>query len=69
MVLDMYLSRHTYVKRWDHQPEEKKFFVEVTRGGVATHVQPSKVTEVVEEVGYWRKANAIHGWFVYRSTW
>jgi hypothetical protein len=26
-------------------------------------IVPSKVTEIKEEVAYWRKSNHIHGWF------
>ena len=29
-----------------------------------SHVKPERVKGIVEEVGYWRKANAIHDWFV-----
>jgi len=28
------------------------------------HIDKTRVTYVIEEVGYWRKANAIHMWFV-----
>lgn len=66
MGLDMYLSKRTYVKRWDHQPMEKVVSVTVTRGGVPhPGVQPDRVSYVIEEVMYWRKANAIHRWFVH----
>lgn len=27
-------------------------------------IKPGRVTEIIEEVAYWRKANAIHRWFV-----
>jgi hypothetical protein len=61
----MYLYRRTYVQRWDHQKDEDKFWVTVTRGGEPyTEIDPKKVSYVTEQVGYWRKANAIHNWFV-----
>jgi len=65
MGLDMYISKKTYVKQWDHQKPENKFEVTVTKGGMAyTAIRPERVTYVVEQVAYWRKANAIHAWFV-----
>ena len=65
MGLDMYLSKKTYVQRWDHQSPEETYNVEVTQGGNSVdHIQPNRVSYVEEQVGYWRKANAIHKWFV-----
>ncbi len=32
MGLDMYLSKKTYVKQWDHQSPEEKYEVVVTKG-------------------------------------
>lgn len=61
----MYLSKKTYVKRWGHNPAEDKHVVSVKKGGRALkHIKPRRVTNVIEEVGYWRKANQIHSWFV-----
>jgi hypothetical protein len=64
MGLDMYLDKRTYVKQWDHIEETKQYKVEVTRGGEPTNIDPKKVKYIIEEAGYWRKANAIHKWFV-----
>jgi hypothetical protein len=64
MGLDMYLDKRTYVKQWDHIDETKQYKVEVTRGGEPTNIDPKKVKYIIEEAGYWRKANAIHKWFV-----
>ena len=64
MGLDMYLDKRTYVKQWDHIDESKQYNVEVTRGGEPTNIDPKKVKYIIEEAGYWRKANAIHKWFV-----
>jgi hypothetical protein len=63
MGLDMYLSKKAYVKNWDHETDGK-FLVSVTKDGEPTAVKPERVKYVVEEVMYWRKANAIHAWFV-----
>ena len=64
MGLDMYLNKRTYVQRWEHIEESKQYKVEVTRGGEPTNIDPKKVKYIIEEAGYWRKANAIHKWFV-----
>ena len=65
MGLDMYLSKKTYVKQWEHQSPEETYNVVVTKGGnPVDHIQPNRVSYVEEQIGYWRKANAIHKWFV-----
>jgi hypothetical protein len=65
MGLDMYLSKKTYVKQWDHETPENKFEVTVTKGGNAYEsIKSSRVKYIEEEVAYWRKANQIHNWFV-----
>jgi hypothetical protein len=64
MGLDMYLSKKTYVQQWDHQKAEQKYEVVVTKGGEPTNINPKRVKYIIEEAGYWRKANAIHKWFV-----
>jgi len=65
MGLDMYLSKRTYVKNWDHHPEEKKNTFEIKQGGkVREDIDPTKISYIIEEVAYWRKANAIHQYFV-----
>jgi hypothetical protein len=65
MGLDMYLSAKTYVKNWEHTKPEAKTEVKVKRGGkLLKTIQPARVSYITEEIGYWRKANAIHSWFV-----
>lgn len=65
MGLDMYLMKETYVKNWNHQSPEERHEVTVKRGGkVRPDIKPERVSRVVEQVAYWRKANAIHQWFV-----
>ena len=64
MGLDMYLSKKTYVQQWEHQKPEEKYEVVVTKGGEPTNINPKRVKYIIEEAGYWRKANAIHKWFV-----
>jgi len=65
MGLDMYLTRKTYVKNWDHYPDDKKFSFSILQGkNPYTKIDTSKICYIEEEVGYWRKANSIHKWFV-----
>lgn len=65
MGLDMYLSKRTYVKNWDFQKPEQKHTVSVKLGGKARKdIKPKRVSEIIEQIAYWRKANAIHQWFV-----
>jgi hypothetical protein len=63
MGLDMYLSKKTYVKYWEHNGDNN-YEVTVTKAGKPTNIDPKKVSYIVEELGYWRKANQIHNWFV-----
>jgi hypothetical protein len=63
MGLDMYLDKRTYVKHWDHNGDDN-YEVKVTKGGEPTNIEPKKVKYIIEEAGYWRKANQIHRWFV-----
>lgn len=65
MGLDQYLSKRHYVKRWSHEPANKTFTVSVQQGGETYEaIKPERVAYVIEQVCYWRKANAIHKWFV-----
>ena len=62
MGLDMYLSRKTYVQNWKHTKPEYRINIELS--GNTRGIDPDKISHIVESVGYWRKANAIHGWIV-----
>jgi hypothetical protein len=64
MGLDMYLEKRTYVRQWEHQTPEEQYNVEVTKGGEPANIKSKRVTHVCEELGYWRKQNQIHQWFV-----
>jgi len=65
MGLDMYLTKKSYVKNWDHMTPEERHTITVLRGGEPRKdIKPERVCTIEEEVGYWRKANAIHVWFV-----
>ena len=67
MGLDMYLSAELYL--WNYRDEDKatseaieKILGELPKGDEGHRFSPVK--SVGLEVMYWRKANAIHQWFV-----
>jgi len=67
MGLDMYLHAKRYESNYNFQIEqhgENETFHTVLQavGGYVTPESPS--VEVVATIGYWRKVNAIHNWFV-----
>ena len=52
MGLDMYLSKKTYVKQWEHKGEDN-FKVEVTKKGEPVeNIKPERISYITEEVGY-----------------
>jgi hypothetical protein len=63
MGLDQILYRKTYVKNWGHTPHKEKYFVDTTRGGMKSHINPRRVSYVQEELISWRKAYHIDEWF------
>ena len=63
MGLDMYLYREAYVQNWNHNPKKYKVSVKFNENK-HPFINPDKVCYIREEVGYWRKANAIHNWIV-----
>jgi hypothetical protein len=67
MGLDMYLAAKLYIPGYDHNSDEQKaMLATITEAvglqGAVTPDSPS--CEVSVNVAYWRKANAIHKWFV-----
>jgi len=63
MGLDMYLTKRTYLGL-NHEHNRKDGIPLSIAGDEYAHIRPERVREIIEEVGYWRKANAIHGWLV-----
>ena len=63
MGLDMYLMRRHYVQNWDHMKPSERHTVTV-KGPLAKVIKPERISYIEEQVGYWRKANQIHRWFV-----
>jgi len=65
MGLDMYLYKKHYVKNWEHNPPEEKIAITIKKGGKKhPEIDTKKITYIQESVAQWRKANAIHNWFV-----
>jgi hypothetical protein len=65
MGLDMYLSAKKHVSNYDFRPEEQKLNKQLKESLGLTHMnRDDSSVEVSINVGYWRKANAIHKWFV-----
>ena len=63
MGLDMYLYKRTYVgANWEHRNIVFDFSHQIN--GKPIPIKKDRVSYIIEEVCYWRKANAIHRWFV-----
>ena len=62
MGLDMYLTKHTYTGRSFNR--RMKLQISAAANGKRMQIDSSKVKRISEEAAYWRKANAIHNWFV-----
>jgi hypothetical protein len=63
MGLDMYLTKRTYVgAKYDHRNVEGN--INITIDGKPVDIDFKKISTISEEIGYWRKANQIHNWFV-----
>jgi len=56
MSLDMYLDKNTYVGNSSNGK------IKIT--GIKSRIQISRVKHITEKIAVWRKANAIHQWFV-----
>jgi len=65
MGLDQYLYRKSYVRNWDHMTPEELHQITVKKNKKKhPWIDPKNITSITELVGQWRKANAIHDWFV-----
>jgi hypothetical protein len=60
MGLDMYLTARKHVNAWDEEDADQKGLSAVPVQGA----QGLKVSAIEYRAAYWRKANAIHNWFV-----
>lgn len=71
MGLDMYLKANTYVSKYDYskrndnnEPQVTQKFKETLAAFPELNTGDIYGFEVARVVCYWRKANAIHNWFV-----
>jgi hypothetical protein len=65
MGLDMYLTAEKYVSGYDFSDDKEIYTSVVNAIGAETFADKnSPSAEVKIKAGYWRKANAIHNWFV-----
>ena len=63
MGLDMYLSKKTYIgANYEHRNVKAKITIKI--GDDLIKINPKRISSIEESVGYWRKANHIHKWFV-----
>ena len=63
MGLDMFLMKETYIGA-GYEFNEVKGTVDITKYGKSVPINFNRLNTITEEVGYWRKANHIHNWFV-----
>ena len=61
MGLDMYLTAEMYVSEFN---ERDKAVEEAIKQNVPFGLGEFRPKNITFELAYWRKANAIHGWFV-----
>lgn len=70
MGLDMYLRKKTYIGNQYRDPDKQiKLLIPEDQTGVTFPIKKGRIkeetiTEITSELAYWRKANAIHSWFV-----
>lgn len=61
----MYLEKKTYVKNWDHMSPEERTHITIKKGGkIVKTINKKKISHIIEEIGYWRKANMVHKFFI-----
>ena len=63
MGLDMYLTKEIYIGA-EYAHRKVTGVVDIQINGEPVNIQFNKIQSIIESVGYWRKANAIHKWFV-----
>ena len=63
MGLDMYITKRVYIGA-NYDFNKVEIACKITKDGKAIPINKGRVSEIIEQIGYWRKANAIHNWFV-----
>ena len=65
MGLDMYLYKKHYVQNWEHQTPEERHNISIKKGdNVREDIRPERIAYITEQVGCWRKFNALHNWLI-----
>lgn len=69
MGLDMYLYNEEYIGDWESQPAMMvKWGVVNSVIPAPDHMKGNHHYYIKNQVGYWRKANAIHAWFIHNCA-
>jgi len=63
MGLDMYLEKRTFIGA-EYEHLEVKGTCRITKQGKKVPIKFKRISTINERIGYWRKANQIHAWFV-----
>lgn len=63
MGLDMYLTKHSNIGA-EYDFNEITGQVRLLKAGKKLPIKMKRIEVITESVGYWRKANQIHKWFV-----
>ena len=63
MGLDMYLEQRVYIGA-NYEHNNITGSIDLKRDGKPINIPLNKISEIILRVGYWRKANQIHKWFV-----
>jgi hypothetical protein len=66
--LDMYLYNEEYIGDWENTPMMKVWKVVNTVLPAPDHMKGNHHYYIKNQVGYWRKANAIHAWFIHNCA-
>jgi hypothetical protein len=65
MGLDMYLSAKRHLSNYDFEPKESALNASIRDAiGLSSWNSETASVDVSVTIGYWRKANQIHSWFV-----
>ena len=63
MGLDMHLYKKTYIGG-NYDWNKVSGVIDISTHGMKPDIKLERVTYITEEIGYWRKVNHIHRWFV-----
>lgn len=65
MGLDMYLNKRVFIgAQYEYRNVKGSINITIGEDDTPININFNKVNSIEEEVGYWRKENHIHNWFV-----